>query len=101
MAKMIAALFITLSLPGSAWAQMMVIPAPCIHAELKAVSQNLFDKYGEKQTRQAISAKGMVFMLFENADTGTYTIQLVSPDGSICQLDSGTAMEHLIGGPEF
>lgn len=44
--------------------------------------------YGERPAEQGV-AGGALVQLWRNAETGTWTILLVRPDGTVCALASG------------
>ena len=66
---------------------------PCM--DLAQAAERLERSHGEVPTWRGMSARGYMIVLFESAETGTWTIVMVRRDGLACPLDAGLAAEKL------
>lgn len=64
-------------------------------ADLGATAQQLKLNYGELPTWRGLSGRGYMIVLFESADSKTWTIVMVRPDGLACPLDAGGRAQKL------
>ncbi|MCB6178518.1 hypothetical protein LHP98_10280 [Rhodobacter sp. Har01] len=70
--------------------QMVQAQAQCGPRE--AMVAQLAERYGE--TQQALGlASAAVMELFASAETGTWTLTLTSPDGTMCLMAAGQAFQ--------
>ena len=60
-----------------------------------AVIERLAGVYGEARQSIGLGEQGMVIETFANADTGTWTITVTTPNGLTCLVASGQSWEEL------
>lgn len=65
----------------------MLIRIMCFEAE--TVTNALKTKYGETVTQIGTRSTGEVVLIFQNTDTGTFTIGFIRTDGKLCAMASG------------
>ncbi len=64
----------------------------------EAVSQ-LSGTYGEDVVAIGNVQSGARMFVFQNANTGTWTVMIVSPSGNACMAGSGTDFRLILGQP--
>lgn len=65
----------------------MLIRIMCFEAE--PIAKALKAKYGETVTQVGTRSTGEVVLIFQNTDTGTFTIGYIRTDGKLCAMASG------------
>ena len=63
--------------------------APVTH-----VAEQLGTQYGETVQDMGIASNGALVQWWGNAETGTWTVIAVTPDGTACLVASGEGFEH-------
>lgn len=61
------------------------------------VDSVLKNKYGEAQRVMAMPQQGGVIFFYANAETGTWSLVVASPDGGACLIADGTGFEMFDG----
>lgn len=61
------------------------------------VAQGLAERYQEGVVARGLQNDGMMVELYLNADSGTFSVILVSPEGLACLVSSGEAMSLIDG----
>lgn len=56
----------------------------------------LADKYSEGRIGAGLAFDGVVLEVWANAETGTWTVTIMRPDGIMCAVASGTGWSSLI-----
>jgi hypothetical protein len=83
-AALVAAFF--MAAPAAAQIFPRTMRVPC--SDPGVLPDVLVRDYGEVPAEQGI-ANGALVQLWRNAETGSWTILLISPDGTVCALASG------------
>lgn len=83
-AALVAAFF--MAAPAAAQIFPRTLPIPCSGPDV--LPDLLARDYGEAPAEQGV-ADGALVQLWRNAETGSWTILLISPDGTVCALASG------------
>lgn len=72
------------------------LPMQC--GPVKDVLAMLKDKYHEKQTAVGMISEQIMFALYANIDTGSWTSLLISSDGGACMTGSGKSFAYTLMG---
>ena len=81
--------FALLSVPFAAQAQGQNCGAR------ESVIERLASKYGESRQSIGMAPKGRVIEVFASLETGTWTITVTMPNGTMCLVASGQSYEEL------
>ena len=68
----------------------------------REVNQYLDHKFAEQPVAYGVQDNGSLLQIYASADTGTWTLVSMQPDGTACLLGAGNSWEHLskpISGP--
>lgn len=74
-------------------AQVQVQQPPCM--PLPQFLQVLADEYGERPVRRGYVHPGLAVMVLANADSGSWTILRVTPDGTACGVFAGQMWQEI------
>lgn len=92
-------LFTILALMGSVTTATAQGMARCQPKE--QMMKALQEKYGETRILQALTrnSQGQLLILhfWRNLETGTYTVTLTGPDGTMCMVSSGNTFQEIDG----
>jgi len=58
------------------------------------VVEHLASKYGEAVSAWGVSSAGALVEVFENPETGTWTITVTAPGGTACLVGAGDGWRH-------
>ncbi|NNE89552.1 MAG: hypothetical protein HKN27_15895 [Silicimonas sp.] len=61
----------------------------------ETVVERLSSKYGESRQSIGMATKGRVVEVFASQDTGTWTITITMPNGTMCLVASGQSFENV------
>lgn len=61
----------------------------------EAVLMTLAERYGEGRRAIGLAGQGHMMEVFSNAETGTWTITATTPQGMMCLIASGGALEWI------
>lgn len=87
---LMAAVVACLAVP--AWAQRQCFPRP-------DVVDTLNNKYGEAVAAEGMDDRGLAAELWVNAETGTWTFTLTTPNGYTCLEGSGSEFQAVTAAP--
>jgi hypothetical protein len=61
----------------------------------REVSNYLSQKYAEQPVAYGLQDNGSLLQVYASADTGTWTLVTMQPDGNACLAGAGNSWEHL------